>query len=99
MCRREPLRIVVEERDHSDVGYRKDDEGKDNVGCAHSLLQRIKKKMQLQVNVSSLSDPPQSQFFSQNLTQHYWDLIYKVSLKVVGKKTKITPLFHAGGGI
>ena len=92
MCRREPLRIVGEERDHSDVGYRKDDEGKDNVGCAHSLLQRIKKKMQLQVNVSSLSDPPQSQFFSQ-------DLIYKVSLKVVGKKTKITPLFHAGGGI
>ena len=29
MCRREPLRIVGEERDHSDVGYRKDDEGKD----------------------------------------------------------------------
>ena len=41
MCRREPLRIVGEEGDHSDVGYRKDDEGKDNVGCAHSLLQRM----------------------------------------------------------
>ena len=68
MCRREPLRIVGEERDHSDVGYRKDDEGKDNVGCAHSLLQRIKKKMQLQVNVSSLSDPPEPIFLTESHT-------------------------------
>ena len=47
--------------------------------------------------MSALYQTLQSQFFSQNLTQHYWDPTYKVSLKVVGKKTKITPLFSARG--
>ena len=62
------MRVVGEEQDHSAVGYRRDDEGKDNVCCAHSLLQRINKKMQVQVNVSSLSGPPEPIFLIESHT-------------------------------
>ena len=62
------MRVVGEERDHCGVGYRRDDEGKDNACCAHSLLQRINKKMQVQVNVSSLSGPPEPIFLTESHT-------------------------------
>ena len=67
-CRGEPLRVVGVEWEDSGIEYRKDGKGKDNVGCVHSLLQKINNKMQAQVSANSLSGPPQIIFLTQSYT-------------------------------
>lgn len=80
------------------MGYKKDNERKNNVCCAHSLLQRINKKIQVHVNVCSLSDPPEPIFLTESHTALLGQHIQSKS-KVVGKKIRITPLLSARGGI